>query len=80
MSEYLPIKNSTLARDMKSLGLVETDPKKIDEYKHKKLMATSIQEQQQLKENVTNLQKDVESIKTGMDKIFNMLEKLVDQG
>lgn len=76
MIDYIPIKGSTLARDPRGLGLVETDPKKIEEHKQKKLMGTTALEQAKIKEDINTLQKDVVAIKDSMDKVLSLLEKL----
>lgn len=79
MTDYLPIPGTSLARDMRGLGIVETDKKKIDEYRHKKLMAMTVNEQQKVREDIDNLQKDVSEVKSTMGTILSLLEKLAEK-
>lgn len=70
INRLVKIPNSSLARDIRSMGLVETDTKKIDEYRAKKLLSNSIN-------NNENLRKDVDQLKEDISSIKFMLEELI---
>ena len=56
----------SLFREIKSMGLVETDPRKIDEYKTKKLLINNLKD-------VETLKSDVNDIKAMLREILNVI-------
>lgn len=62
--QTVSIPNSSLHRDIKSMGLIETDPRKIDEYRAKKLMINTAKE-------VDSLKQDMNEIKTLLKEVLN---------
>lgn len=77
MPQYVEIPETTLARDVSSLGLVETDYRKVDEFKNRKL-----QKQRALEAaaKMEELSTDVDVLKEDMSEIKSMLRKLIERG
>ena len=76
---YIQIKDSTLNRDMKSRGLVETDRKKIDEYQTRSLMMNAAKTNKEEISAIKEKLADVETLKSDMAEIKNLLKSLVNK-
>lgn len=71
---YIKVKNTSLQRHIQSLGLVETDHTKAQEYKTKKAMLTKTAENIH---KVEELQIEVASLKNDMSEIKQLLKDLL---
>lgn len=71
---HVPIKDSTLARDMNSMGIVETDLRKVAAYKDRKAMITKANdakhEAEVLREEVNLMKNDVLDIKAMLSELL----------
>ena len=66
---YINIPDTTLMRDMRSRGLIETDPSKKEEYKVRSAQLTASKKQQE----------DINNLKSDMAEIKNLLKGLIKQ-
>jgi len=77
MIDYIKIPDTSLSRDMRSKGLVETDKRKIDEYQLKSSMLKSAKTAQDeirvLKEKIG----EIEFLKDDIREIKELLKRLV---
>lgn len=77
MPQYVDIPETSLARDISSLGLVETDYRKVNEFRNRKL------QQQRALETTTRMEElseEVGTIREEMSEIKLMLQKLIERG
>lgn len=72
----VPIKDSTLARDMNSLGIIETDLSKVQAYKDRKAMINKATE---AKHEAEILREEVNNMKSEMSEIKSMLLQLLQR-
>lgn len=66
---YVNIPDTTLLRDIKSRGLIETDTSKKEEYRVKTIQLNAQKKQQD----------DINNLKSDMEEIKNLLKGLINQ-
>lgn len=76
----VPIKDRTLQRDMHSKGLVETDLRKVEEYRTRSLMMNTAKANQEEINNIKQKLSEIDSIKSDMGEIKQLLNALINKG
>lgn len=75
----IPILESSLQRDMRSRGLVETDRKKAEDYKLKsRMMNTAVAAHDEIN-SIKEKLADIDSLKSDMQEIKSLLKNLVNK-
>jgi hypothetical protein len=75
----IPIIDSSLHRDMGSRGLVETDRRKIDDYKLKSKMMTTAASTRDEINNIKEKLGEIDNLKSDMQEIKSLLKNLVNK-
>lgn len=76
----IQIKDRTLQRDMQSKGLVETDLRKVEEYKTRSLMMNAAKSNQEEINIIKERLSEIDNIKSDMSEIKKLLSALVNKG
>lgn len=71
------IKDSTLQRDIKSLGLVETDLKKVDEYRARTMMMNAAKSNKEEINSIKDKLSEIDSLKSDLSEIKSLLKSLI---
>ena len=73
------INDTTYQRDIRSRGIVETDHRKIDEYRTKSMMMNTAKANKDEINMIKEKLADVETLKNDMSEIKNLLKSLVNK-
>jgi muconolactone delta-isomerase len=75
----IQIKDKTLQRDMQSRGLVETDLRKVEEYRTRSLMLNTAKANQDEINTIKEKLGEIDNLKEDLFEIKNLLKSLVNK-
>lgn len=75
----IQIKDKTLQRDMKSRGIVETDLRKVEEYRTRSLMLNTAKSNQEEINSIKEKLGEIDSLKDDLSEIKTLLKSLVNK-
>ena len=73
------IKDRTLQRDMKSKGLVETDLRKVEEYRTRSMMLNTAKANQEEINSIKEKLCEIDNLKEDLSEIKTLLKSLVNK-
>lgn len=76
----IDIKDKTLQRDMYSKGIIETDLRKVEEYKTRSLMLNTAKSNKEEINSIKEKLSEIDSLKSDMNEIKQLLNALVNKG
>ncbi len=75
----IQIKDKTLQRDMRSRGIVETDLKKVEEYRTRSLMLNTAKANKDEINSIKEKLSEVETLKSDIAEIKSLIKSLVNK-
>lgn len=75
----IQIKDKTLQRDMQSKGLVETDLRKVEEYRTRSIMMNAAKSNQEEINNIKEKLGEIDNLKEDLFEIKTLLKSLINK-